>query len=154
MVWACGLDSSGSEWDPVAGSCGHGNEPSGSIYAGNLLTSWATISFTRRNLLHVVSNGWKTLLQHGVDYSLIFTVIHRYNIQIQKFWVPWHIYDLTEGMTSNFPHSWNRAQYLSWLYWSFVTRLRWEGGGHPYFTSDIYTKYFVLMQPSFAFFMF
>jgi hypothetical protein len=30
-VWRCGLTSSGSGWGPVAGSCEHGNEPSGSI---------------------------------------------------------------------------------------------------------------------------
>jgi hypothetical protein len=30
-VGGSGLDSSGSEWGPVAGSCEHGNEPSGSI---------------------------------------------------------------------------------------------------------------------------
>jgi hypothetical protein len=27
----CGLDSSGSEWGPVTGSCEHDNEPLGSI---------------------------------------------------------------------------------------------------------------------------
>jgi hypothetical protein len=31
MVGRCGLDSSGSEQRPLAGSCEHGNEPSGSI---------------------------------------------------------------------------------------------------------------------------
>jgi hypothetical protein len=31
--WGCGLDSSGSEQDPVMRSCEHGNEPSGSIKA-------------------------------------------------------------------------------------------------------------------------
>jgi hypothetical protein len=30
----CGLDSSGSGHGPVAGSCEHGNEPSGSIIKG------------------------------------------------------------------------------------------------------------------------
>jgi hypothetical protein len=29
-----GLDSSGSEYGPVSGSCEHGNEPSGSIQGG------------------------------------------------------------------------------------------------------------------------
>jgi hypothetical protein len=33
-----GLDSSGSRQRPVAGPCEHGNEPSGSIKAGNFLT--------------------------------------------------------------------------------------------------------------------
>jgi hypothetical protein len=41
MVEECGLDSSGSEEGPVAVSCEHGNEPSSSIKAGNLLTSKA-----------------------------------------------------------------------------------------------------------------
>jgi len=30
----CGLDSSGSEWEPVAGFCEHSNEPSSSIKDG------------------------------------------------------------------------------------------------------------------------
>jgi hypothetical protein len=34
-VWRCGFDSSG----PVVGFCEHGNEPSGSIMTGHLLTS-------------------------------------------------------------------------------------------------------------------
>jgi hypothetical protein len=34
----CGLDSMGSEWDPVAGLCEHSNEPSGSI-KGDFLTT-------------------------------------------------------------------------------------------------------------------
>jgi hypothetical protein len=33
-VSRCGLDSSGSGEGPVAGSCEHGNEPSGSIKGG------------------------------------------------------------------------------------------------------------------------
>jgi hypothetical protein len=38
MVGRWGLDSSGSEQRPVADPCEHGNEPSGSVKAGNLLT--------------------------------------------------------------------------------------------------------------------
>jgi hypothetical protein len=30
----CGLNSSGSRWGPIVGSCEHGNEPSGSIEGG------------------------------------------------------------------------------------------------------------------------
>jgi len=30
------VDSSGSEWDPVEGSCKHGDEPSGSIKGGGV----------------------------------------------------------------------------------------------------------------------
>jgi hypothetical protein len=37
--WESRLDSSGSGEGPVAGSCEHGNETSGSIKAGNFLTS-------------------------------------------------------------------------------------------------------------------
>jgi hypothetical protein len=36
-VGRCGLDSSGSGQGPVAGSCEHGNEPSGSIKVGEFL---------------------------------------------------------------------------------------------------------------------
>jgi hypothetical protein len=36
----CGLDSSGTGWGPiVAGSCKHGNDPSGSIEGGDFVTS-------------------------------------------------------------------------------------------------------------------
>jgi hypothetical protein len=36
-VGRCGLDASGSGYGPVAGSCKHGNEPSGSIKGGEFL---------------------------------------------------------------------------------------------------------------------
>jgi hypothetical protein len=36
-VRRCGLDSSGSGWDPVAGCFEHGNEPLGSIIVGEFL---------------------------------------------------------------------------------------------------------------------
>jgi len=36
-VGGCGLDSSGSGWDPVAGSCGYSNELLGSIECGEFL---------------------------------------------------------------------------------------------------------------------
>jgi hypothetical protein len=39
----CGLNSSGSGQGPVAGSCEHGNEPSGSVRGGetvNLLSDF------------------------------------------------------------------------------------------------------------------
>jgi hypothetical protein len=41
-VGRCGLGSSGSGYGRVAGSCGHGNETSGSIQAGNFLTGRMT----------------------------------------------------------------------------------------------------------------
>jgi hypothetical protein len=42
------LDASGSGWVP----CEHGTESSGSVKGGTFLTSWMTISFPRRILLH------------------------------------------------------------------------------------------------------
>jgi len=36
----------------MVGSCEHGDEHSDSTKAGNFLTSWETISFSRRTLLH------------------------------------------------------------------------------------------------------
>jgi hypothetical protein len=39
VMGKCRLDASGSGQGPVAVSCGHGNEPSGSIKGGNFMTS-------------------------------------------------------------------------------------------------------------------
>jgi hypothetical protein len=39
----------------MVGSCEHGNEPSGSIKAGNFLTIGVTVSFSRRTLLHRIN---------------------------------------------------------------------------------------------------
>jgi len=49
----CGLDSSGSGYGPVAGSCEHDNQPSGSI-KGREFLDCVTISFSRWTLLHGV----------------------------------------------------------------------------------------------------
>jgi hypothetical protein len=50
------LDLAGSGWGPVAGFCEQGNEPSGSIKkAGNSLTRWVTIGFSKNILHHGVS---------------------------------------------------------------------------------------------------
>ena len=38
----------------MAGGCEGGNEPTGSVNAGNFLTSCGTVSFSRRALLHAV----------------------------------------------------------------------------------------------------
>jgi hypothetical protein len=53
----------------VADSCEHSNEPSGSIKGGNFFTSWVTVSFSRRTLLH--GSGWLVgwLVQSGFEYS-------------------------------------------------------------------------------------
>jgi len=50
-----GLDAPGSGWEPVAGSCEHSNEPSGSIKGQTFLTSWATVGFSSRTLFQSVS---------------------------------------------------------------------------------------------------
>jgi hypothetical protein len=43
-----------SEMEQVAGSCECGGEPPGSINVGNFLTSFRSISFSRRAQLHGV----------------------------------------------------------------------------------------------------
>jgi len=40
----------------VAGSCECGNELSGAIKCGNFLTTWRPVSFSKRTVLHGVSN--------------------------------------------------------------------------------------------------
>lgn len=52
-IWGYGLDPSHSGQVPVVGSCKHGNEPLGFIKYGKY--KWATITFSRWTLLHVVS---------------------------------------------------------------------------------------------------
>jgi len=56
----------------MAGSCEHGNEPSGSIKAGHFLASWATFSFSRGTGLHRVS--WVVRL------VFVFRKIHRVSV--------------------------------------------------------------------------
>jgi len=50
---SCGFVASCSEYGPVAVSCECGNETSRSMKE-NFLTSWGTISLSRRALLHRV----------------------------------------------------------------------------------------------------
>jgi hypothetical protein len=52
-VSRCELDSCGSRYGPVAGSCKRGNEPSGSIKGREFNSE--TVSFSRCNLFHEVS---------------------------------------------------------------------------------------------------
>jgi hypothetical protein len=54
-VERCGIDSPGSGYGPVEGSCEHGNEPSGSRGGGDSLTSSVTTGFSRTTLFHGVS---------------------------------------------------------------------------------------------------
>jgi hypothetical protein len=54
-MWGYGLDWAGSGYIQVTGTCESGNEHSGSINAGNFLTSWKPVRFSRRTLLHGVS---------------------------------------------------------------------------------------------------
>jgi hypothetical protein len=49
-VGMCGLEASSSRQGAVAGTCEHGNKPSGSIKGGEFLDS-----FSRRAVLHAVS---------------------------------------------------------------------------------------------------
>jgi hypothetical protein len=49
----CGMDSTGWGYDPVAGSCEHGNKHSGP-QTGYILTSYATTSFSIRTVPHGV----------------------------------------------------------------------------------------------------
>jgi hypothetical protein len=53
-VWEYGLDSTGSGYGPVVGSCEYSNKPSGSIKKQTI--SWPTgqISFSKRTLDHGV----------------------------------------------------------------------------------------------------
>jgi hypothetical protein len=54
-VGRCGLDASGSGYGPADGPYEHGNETFGLIKAMNFLSSWVTISFSKRSLLYGVS---------------------------------------------------------------------------------------------------
>jgi hypothetical protein len=42
----------------VLNSCQHGNELVGSIKHGEFLTSWLTVSFSRRTLFHAINAVW------------------------------------------------------------------------------------------------
>jgi len=51
-VWT---EFNGSGWGPVVGSCEHGNKHSGSIQGGEFLDRLVVVTFSRRTLLHGVS---------------------------------------------------------------------------------------------------
>jgi hypothetical protein len=53
-MWGYRLDRAGSGKGQVAETSECGNEPSGSINAGNFLTSCKPVSFSRSTLLHGV----------------------------------------------------------------------------------------------------
>ena len=53
----------------MAGTCKCGNEPSGSINAGNFLTSWEPVSFPRRTLLHGVSKSRYNRPENLIKYA-------------------------------------------------------------------------------------
>jgi hypothetical protein len=53
----------------LLGSCEHGNEPLGSIYARNFLSGLVTIRFSIRSLIHSVS--------YGLFYDTVSQVIWR-----------------------------------------------------------------------------
>jgi hypothetical protein len=60
-VWGSQLDSSGSGQDLVAG-CDYGNESSDFIKDRKFLASWATVGFSRRTLLHGISQIYSLFL--------------------------------------------------------------------------------------------
>jgi hypothetical protein len=62
-VRICGLNLSDSGLELLTGSCENGNELSGSIRAGDFLTSWVTVSFS----LYGVT--WLVTRLHGVGLS-------------------------------------------------------------------------------------
>jgi hypothetical protein len=73
-----GLDSSGSGYGPVAGSCEHGNEPSGSIKVGEFLDYLNFYWLSRMTLLHVViyikvidSGGFIIIISYAVRILLV-----------------------------------------------------------------------------------
>jgi hypothetical protein len=65
----------GLGYGPVAGSCEHGNELSGSIKAGNFLSSWATISLSNRVLLHEIN--WESVVKWNWRKAVPVTKIIR-----------------------------------------------------------------------------
>jgi len=48
------VDSTGSGYEPMVGICEQDNEHSAPTLAGNFLTSWITINFSRKTLHHGV----------------------------------------------------------------------------------------------------
>jgi len=48
-VGRCGLDAPGSEYGPVAGSCEHDNEPSGSLKGGEFFDHLSNCQLFRKD---------------------------------------------------------------------------------------------------------
>jgi hypothetical protein len=65
-MWGCGRCSSALGYWPVAGSCEHGNEFSGSMKDGKSLARWVTTSFLRKLLVQLV------LMPILATYQLLF----------------------------------------------------------------------------------
>jgi hypothetical protein len=75
--WGSGLDSSGSGYGLVAGSCEHNNEPLGSIKYWEYLWAWATVDFSRRIQPHWVLN-YVHLILFLVEFSMpCFVLRHK-----------------------------------------------------------------------------
>jgi hypothetical protein len=64
----------------VAGSCEHGNEPSGSIKIGDFLLDKLTISFSGRALFHGVS--FRPLKHHNFSVSHRFALTKGLNVHV------------------------------------------------------------------------
>jgi len=55
-MWSYGLDRGGSRWGQMVGSGECGNESSVPYNAGTFVTVCKPVSYSRRTLLHTVSN--------------------------------------------------------------------------------------------------
>jgi hypothetical protein len=72
-VWECGLDSSGTGYGIVAGSCEHDNKYSSSIKVTNFLTSVECVNFAARNLHHGVRCHLQSYQKDSCKLSLTRT---------------------------------------------------------------------------------
>jgi len=77
----------------LAGSCEHNNEPSGSIKGGNFLTSWVTVSFSRRTLLRSLRYIGLRFMIYNFLFSATFEKRHKLRLELtnkllgaESFW--------------------------------------------------------------------
>jgi hypothetical protein len=67
MMEGRGTDPSGSRFGKVVGSGGHSNELLGCIKCRKFLSSWASISFRRRAVLHGVMEKDVKVIKKPMD---------------------------------------------------------------------------------------
>lgn len=72
-----GLDSIRLGWGQILGACKQGNEVSYSIKVGNILPSWATISFSGTTLHRAVAQSQNvlTLIHFTTTASAVFVCL-------------------------------------------------------------------------------